>query len=39
MAMFEERVGDYRIIYRIDPQHKEILIAFVARRNEETYKL
>jgi mRNA interferase RelE/StbE len=34
-----KRVGDYRIIYRIDQQHKEILIAVVARRNEETYKL
>jgi mRNA-degrading endonuclease RelE of RelBE toxin-antitoxin system len=34
-----KRVGDYRIIYCIDPQRKEILIAFVARRNEETYKL
>jgi len=33
-----KRVGDYRIIYRIDQQRKEILIAFVARRNEETYK-
>jgi mRNA interferase RelE/StbE len=34
-----KRVGNYRIIYRIDQQRKEILIAFVARRNEETYKL
>jgi mRNA interferase RelE/StbE len=34
-----KRVGDYRIIYRIDQQNKEILIAVVARRNEETYKL
>jgi len=33
-----KRVGDYRIIYLIDQQRKEILIAFVARRNEETYK-
>jgi mRNA interferase RelE/StbE len=32
-----KRVGDYRIIYRVDLYNKEILIAFVAKRNEETY--
>jgi mRNA interferase RelE/StbE len=34
-----KRIGDYRIIYRIDEQRQEILIAIVARRDEETYKL
>jgi mRNA interferase RelE/StbE len=34
-----KRIGDYRIIYRIDEQRQEILIAMVARRDEETYKL
>jgi mRNA-degrading endonuclease RelE of RelBE toxin-antitoxin system len=34
-----KRIGDYRIIYRIDEQRQEILIALVARRDEETYKL
>ena len=33
-----KRVGDFRIIYRIDQARKEILVAFIARRNEETYK-
>jgi len=34
-----KRIGDYRIIYRIDEQRQEILIAMVVRRDEETYKL
>jgi mRNA interferase RelE/StbE len=34
-----KRIGDYRIIYRIDEQRQEILIAMVARRDEEIYKL
>jgi len=34
-----KRIGDYRIIYRIDEHRQEILIAMVARRDEETYKL
>ena len=34
-----KRIGDYRIIYRIDEPHQEILIALIARRDEETYKL
>ena len=33
-----KRVGDYRIIYRIDSERGEILIALVNKRNEETYK-
>ena len=34
-----KRIGDYRIIYRIDEPRQEILIALIARRDEETYKL
>ena len=33
--MRRKRVGDFRIIYRIDQARKEILVAFIARRNEE----
>ncbi len=33
-----KRVGDYRIIYRIDQEREEILIALVIKRGEETYK-
>ncbi len=33
-----KRVGDYRIIYRIDRERGEILIALVSKRDEETYK-
>ena len=33
-----KRVGDYRIIYRIDRDREEILIALVRKRDEETYK-
>ena len=34
-----KRIGNYRIIYRIDEPRQEILIALIARRDEETYKL
>lgn len=31
-----KRVGSYRIIYRIDQERGEILIALVSKRDEET---
>jgi mRNA interferase RelE/StbE len=33
-----KRIGDYRIIYRIDQGRGEILIALISKRDEETYK-
>lgn len=33
-----KRVGDYRIIYRIDQERGEVLIALVSKRDDETYK-
>jgi mRNA interferase RelE/StbE len=33
-----KRVGDYRIIYRIDQERGEILVALISKRDEETYK-
>jgi mRNA interferase RelE/StbE len=33
-----KRIGDYRIIYRIDQARREIFIALVSKRDEETYK-
>jgi mRNA interferase RelE/StbE len=33
-----KRVGDYRIIYHIDEIRREILVAIVTKKDEETYK-
>ena len=35
---FRVRVGDYRIIFTVDPTSKKAEIRRVTRRNEETYK-
>lgn len=32
------RVGDYRVIYRIDDERKEVVVGKVARRREDTYR-
>jgi mRNA interferase RelE/StbE len=32
------RVGDYRVIYKIDDERKEIVVGKVARRREDTYR-
>jgi mRNA-degrading endonuclease RelE of RelBE toxin-antitoxin system len=36
--IFRVRVRDLRIIYRIDPKEKIVILA-IARRNEKTYKI
>jgi mRNA interferase RelE/StbE len=33
-----KRIGDYGIIYRIDQEREENLIALVSKKNEVTYK-
>jgi mRNA interferase RelE/StbE len=32
------RVEDYRVIYKIDDERKEVLVGKVARRREDTYR-
>jgi mRNA interferase RelE/StbE len=32
------RVGDYRVIYKIDDERKEVVVGKVARRREDTYR-
>ena len=32
------RVGDYRVIYKIDDEQKEVVMGKVARRREDTYR-
>jgi len=36
--IFRVRIGDLRIIYRVDLQGKTMILA-IARRNEKTYKI
>ena len=31
-------VGDYRVIYKIDDEGKEVVVGKVARRREDTYR-
>jgi mRNA-degrading endonuclease RelE of RelBE toxin-antitoxin system len=31
-------VGDYRVIYKIDDERKEVVVGKVARRREDTYR-
>ena len=33
------RVGPYRIIYKVDDEHQEVVIGKVARYREDTYKV
>jgi mRNA interferase RelE/StbE len=35
--VYRIRIGNYRVIYRIDDERKEILVGKVARRREDTY--
>jgi mRNA interferase RelE/StbE len=32
------RVGDYRMIYKIDDERNEVVVGKVARRREDTYR-
>ena len=36
--IYRIRVGDYRVVYKIDDEGKEIVIGKVARRREDTYR-
>ena len=36
--IYRIRVGNYRVIYRIDDEHKEVVVGKVARRREDTYR-
>ncbi len=36
--IYRVRVGDFRIIYLIDQQHKRIEVGAIRRRSEGTYK-
>lgn len=37
-AVWRIRVGNYRIIYKINDEHKEVEVGKVARRREDTYR-
>ena len=32
------RIGQYRVIYKIDDERKEVVVGKVARRREDTYR-
>jgi mRNA interferase RelE/StbE len=36
--IYRIRIGDYRVIYRIDDEHREVVVGKVARRREDTYR-
>jgi mRNA interferase RelE/StbE len=36
--IYRIRVGDYRVIYKIDDEHKEVVVGKVACRREDTYR-
>jgi mRNA interferase RelE/StbE len=36
--IYRIRVGNYRVIYKIDDEHKEVVVGKVARRREDTYR-
>lgn len=36
--IYRIRVGDYRVIYKIDAERKEIVVGKIARRREDTYR-
>lgn len=36
--IYRVRVGDYRVIYKIDDEDKEIVVGKIARRREDTYR-
>jgi mRNA interferase RelE/StbE len=37
--IYRIRVGDWRVVYKIDDGRQEIVIGKVARRREDTYKV
>lgn len=37
--IYRIRVGNYRVIYKIDDERKEVVVGKVARRREDTYKV
>lgn len=37
--IYRIRVGAYRVIYKIDDQHKQVVGGKVARRREDTYRV
>ena len=37
--IYRIRVGDYRVIYKIDDERKEVVVGKIARRREDTYKV
>jgi mRNA interferase RelE/StbE len=36
--IYRIRVGDYRVVYKIDDESKEVVVGKVARRREDTYR-
>jgi mRNA interferase RelE/StbE len=36
--IYRIRVGNYRVIYKVDDKHKEVVVGKVARRREDTYR-
>ncbi|MBC8445591.1 MAG: type II toxin-antitoxin system RelE/ParE family toxin [Chloroflexi bacterium] len=36
--IYRIRVGDYRVIYKIDDEGKEVMVGKIARRREDTYR-
>ena len=35
--LYRLRIGDWRVIYRVDDAAREVVVAKVARRSEQTY--
>ena len=36
--IYRIRVGNYRVIYRVDGERKEIVVGKIAHRREDTYR-
>ena len=36
--IYRIRVGDYRVIYRVDDERREVIVGKVSRRREDTYR-
>ena len=37
--IYRIRVGAYRVIYKINDEHKEVVVGKIARRHEDTYRV
>ena len=37
--IYRIRVGNYRVIYKIDDEHKTVEVGKIARRREDTYRV